>query len=181
MSQYWVEHLPALVETSNLWINETMTFNEKLNAITRLVLLLTILGFATTKNVKILIACIVTLGATTLLWYTKRFQKEGFEDSSMVPEIFTKPTEANPLMNVTCTDDPERPRAAPSFDPQIEYEINDKTKKMITNGDEDLEEKLFGSLGDEVQFKHSMRAFHPTANTQIPNDQEAFLKFCYEN
>ena len=84
-------------------------------------------------------------------------------------------------MNVTYADDPKRPRAAPSFDPQIEHEIDEKTKMMITKGDEEMEDKLFGSLGDDAQFKHSMRAFHPTANTQIPNDQEAFLKFCYQN
>lgn len=180
MTQYWFEYLPALVERPNLWIEETMSFNEKLNAITRLVLFLTILGFAATRNTKILIACVITLGVTTFLWYSRRFQKEGFATSPLRPERYATPTEKNPLMNVSPADDPNRHRAAPSFDPQIEHEINQKTKQMITKGDENMEERLFGSLGDEAQFKHSMRAFHPTANTQIPNDQEAFLKFCYE-
>ena len=181
MTQYWFEYLPALVSTSKLWIEETMSFNEKLNAITRLVLVLTVIGFVTTRNAKIPVACVITLGVTTFLWYSKRFQTEGFENSKLTDEIFSKPTEKNPLMNVTYADDPKRPRAAPSFDPQIEHEINEKTKMMITKGDEEMEDKLFGSLGDDAQFKHSMRAFHPTANTQIPNDQEAFLKFCYQN
>lgn len=180
MSQYWFEHLPALVQTTKLWIEETMSFNEKLNAITRMVILLMLLGFVATRDAKIVIAGVATLGVTTLLWYSRRFQKEGFEHTPIRPEVFTKPTEQNPLMNVTCIDDPERPRAAPSFDPQIEHEIDHSTKRMITNGDEEMEEKLFGSLGDNAQFKHSMRAFYPTANTQIPNDQKAFLKFCYE-
>ena len=116
-----------------------------------------------------------------LLWYIRRFKTEGYEDyTPQFAEVYTEPTVKNPLMNVSCADDPERARAAPSFDPQIEHQINQSAKKMITNGDKDMEEKLFGSSGDEEQFKHSMRAFYPTANTQIPNDQEAFLKFCYQ-
>lgn len=180
MTKYWVEHLPALFDSHNLWIEETMSFNEKLNAITRLVLILAVVGFAATQNEKLIVAGVVTLGALTFLWYTRHSQREGFEHFQTKPGVFTEPTPKNPLMNVMMSDDPERPRAAPSFNPDIENEINVNAKKMITKGDIDVEDKLFGSLGDDAQFKNSMRNFYPTANTQIPNDQEAFLKFCYQ-
>jgi hypothetical protein len=39
--------------------------------------------------------------------------------------------------------------------------------------------KLFGTLGDNVGFDASMRNFYPMPNTRIPNDQDAFAKFCY--
>jgi hypothetical protein len=39
--------------------------------------------------------------------------------------------------------------------------------------------KLFGTLGDNAIFDASMRNFHPMSNTRIPNDQDAFAKFCY--
>lgn len=179
MTQFWFEYLPAMTRNPNLWIGTSMPFNEQLNAISRMILMLTLFGFMATRNPKILIGGFVSLGVTAFLWYSKRHALEGFDGTSMPSENFTKPTKENPLMNVTYADDPERPRAAPSFDPDIERDINAKTKQIITQGDREIEEELFGSLGDEAEFKHSMRAFHPTANTQIPNDQAAFLKFCY--
>lgn len=179
MAQYWIERPLVLTESTQLWLTDTMPFNEKLNAITRLVIVLTILGFVATRNMKLVVGAFATLAAISLLWYSKRFQKEGFEHTPLRPETFTEPTDKNPLMNVMYNDDPDRPRAAPSFDPEIEHQINQKAKKIVTDGDEALEAKLFDSLGDDMEFKHSMRAFHPTANTQIPNDQEAFLRFCY--
>ena len=44
-----------------LWPTQQMTFEEKLNAISRLVILLTILGFIFTRNFNLIIIGIITL------------------------------------------------------------------------------------------------------------------------
>ena len=35
------------------------------------------------------------------------------------------------------------------------------------------------NLGDNYMFEDSMHRFISNPNTQIPNDQEGFAKFCY--
>ena len=75
-------------------------------------------------------------------------------------------------------DDPKRKPAAPSFNPAVEEDINEKTKQQIINNNGG-NENLFKNLGDNVIFNHSMRNFYSTANTRIPNDQTAFAEFCY--
>jgi hypothetical protein len=180
LSSFWIERPPILFENADLGPKDTMDSNEKLNSITRTIFLLTLLGFAATRSAKMALTGIITLGAIVILWLARRVGHEGFENSIITPEVFTEPTVENPLMNVLPSDSPDRPRAAPSFDPVIEAKINQVTKEMVSKGDEEVKDKLFGDLGDEVEFRHSMRAWHPSANTQIPNDQEAFLKFCFK-
>ena len=43
----------------------------------------------------------------------------------------------------------------------------------------DMKDKLFKDLGDSVEFHNSMIPFNSNPSTQIPNDQNAFAKFCY--
>ena len=96
---------------------------------------------------------------------------------------FTNPTKENPLMNVTLPEiheNPNRNSAAPSFNPAVEKQINDKTKQHILENN-DSNEKLFKNLGENQTFDHSMRNFYSTPNTQIPNDQGGFAEFCYGN
>ena len=43
----------------------------------------------------------------------------------------------------------------------------------------DIDKKLFRDLGDNIEFHNSMIPFNSNPNTEIPNDQNAFAKFCY--
>ena len=87
------------------------------------------------------------------------------------------PTKENPFMNVQMQEykyKPTREESQPSANPNIEDEINEKVK-------ESLDPRLFQNLGDNIEFNHSMRSFHTTPNTQIPNNQKEFAEFCYGN
>lgn len=185
MTSFWISEPLILFQTTDIWPNDAMDPTEKLNAISRLIIILMLVGYALTRTPKIILTGLITLAAIVILWYVKQNKFEGFDSNiSLTPEVFTEPSVKNPMMNVMLDEihqEGDRPRAAPSFDPQIESKINQMTKKIASNGDAAIESKLFGNLGDEAEFQHSMRAFHPTANTQIPNDQDAFLKFCYKN
>jgi hypothetical protein len=163
-----------------------MSFATKLNAISRLVILLTIIGYITTKSTKIMLSGVVTLGAIVLLFIlkTQKKGKEGFTHNESSDIIFTEPTVMNPLMNVTLpelNENPKRSKAAPSFMPSVEEEINEKTKEMVMNNFNDpaIDKRLFNDLGDNFAFDRSMHAWYPMPNTTVPNDQQSFAEYCY--
>ena len=117
----------------------------------------------------------------------KNLKKEGFTDNQLYNYLrtsFTEPTQSNPVMNVLLPEingNPDRPRAAPSFIPTVENDINNKTKEFIASNfnDPNIDEKLFKDLGDNFNFEQSMHAWHPMPNTMVENDQKSFAEFCY--
>ena len=111
--------------------------------------------------------------------YIKNDKNKVFEtfflpQGSLIHLEKTKPTKENPLMNVMPTDSPQRPPAETSYLPNVEKKINDCVKETVNKN-------LFKDLGDELEFKQSMRNFYPTANTTIPNDQKSFGNYLYGN
>ena len=166
-----------------------MSFEAKLNAMTRLVTLLTLLGYLLTKNIKILLSGLVTLGAIILLFFIKKDngKKEGYTNAelySILKDDYTEPSVKNPMMNVLLTeiaDNPQRKEAAPAFNPIVEADLNEKTKQFVTKNFDDpaIDERLFNDLGDNFTFEQSMRAWNPMPSTTIPNDQKAFTDYCF--
>jgi hypothetical protein len=157
-------------------------------------LVLTILGYLISHSNKIVITGIITIVIIVLLYNIKHSNvkntniiKEGFDNNNFCSSStnnFTPPTPNNPLMNVLLTDiadNPNRVGAAPAYNELIEKEIDNSTKKMISNelNDNNIDKRLFKDLGDGFEFDRSQRNFYATANTQIPNDQKAFADFCY--
>jgi hypothetical protein len=189
---FWLQNPNILFksdEISHIWPSADMSFEAKLNSITRLVILLTLLGYLLTKNSKIILSGLVTLAAIILLYklkYKKNI-KEGFTKAELytiLKDDFTEPSIANPAMNVLLTeidDNPLRKEAAPAFNPIVEEDMNKKTKQFIVKNFNDpaIEERLFNDLGDNFTFDQSMRAFNPMPSTTIPNDQTAFTEYCY--
>jgi hypothetical protein len=189
---FWLQNPNILFrsdEISHIWPSADMSFEAKLNAITRLVIVLTILGYLITKNSKIMLSGLVTLGAIILLYKLKSAKKakEGFTNAEMYTILkndFTEPAVQNPVMNVLLTeidDNPQRKEAAPAFNPIVEASMNEKTKQFVVDNFNDpaVEERLFNDLGDNFTFDQSMRAFNPMPSTTIPNDQKAFTEYCY--
>jgi len=192
-NSFWLENPNILFKSdqlSNIWPMTDMTFENKLNAITRLVIILIILGYLFTKNNKVVLSGLLSLGAIILLYTMKKgkkVKKEGFTDNQLFNVLrtsFTEPSTSNPVMNVLLpeiNDNPDRPKAAPSFVPVVENDINNKTKEFIASNfnDPNIDEKLFKDLGDSFNFEQSMHAWHPMPNTTVENDQKSFAEFCY--
>ena len=86
------------------------------------------------------------------------------------------PLEANPTYGKT-------PSYETNYNEITENNINEKTKEFIYENDKDNKDiqKLFTSLGDQMNFDKQMRQFHTMPNTTIPNDQSSFLTYCYGN
>lgn len=191
------EHINKLLPQSN------MTTEEKLNSITRLVIILTILGYLITQTIKIVVTGLITVGVIIFLYSIKdntqkqkikkldgsESIKENFSnmkiyDTIKSQNLYTTPSENNPVMNVLLTDiadNPMRSGAAPSYQNAVENDINNKAQKFISSefNDPNIDEKLFRDLGDAFDFDRSMRNFYATPNTKIPNDQGSFAEFCY--
>ena len=190
---FWLNNPAILFDSDHIteiWPSSNLDYISKLNAVTRLVILLTIVGFFTSGFFKILVSAGITLVIIVMMYKSKRNEsvkkkikdqivKEGFTNPNLnkaSKQLFTMPTVKNPLGNVLLTDikdNPKRPAAAPSFNPDIEKKI----KKRAGNVGPDP--RLFLDLGDTLSFEQSMQRFYTTANSRVANDQTAFAKFCY--
>jgi hypothetical protein len=196
MSNFWLYNPTVLFDKEQIleiWPKPEMELARKLNAITRIVVVLTIIGIIITRSGKLLVTSIITLVALVILYKTQyeddekdklkeKFMKEGFESGDgneegkfikVFRDTFTNPTKKNPMMNVLMSDykyDPKKKRAAPAYNNNIRREINQAAKPQG---------KLFKDLGDSLAFENTMRNFYSMPNTTIPNDQKAFAEFCF--
>jgi hypothetical protein len=122
---------------SQIWPTQQMTFESKLNAISRLIIIMTILGFIFTRNFNLIIIGILTLAILIALYKLRKQQlvsslvkKEGFsvnsslQPSSLSPSALLKDTvtlenvlknnfhpttKKNPFGNVLLTDIADTP------------------------------------------------------------------------
>ena len=197
----WINNPKILFDTDkifNLWPLESMSREEKINSMSRLVLFITLFGIFIFRDVKILLTGIITLVILILTYYYLNRNnnlsilnklKEGFSDETFYnnnKNNYTNPNKDNPIMNILLPeiqDDPHRKTAAPSYNNAVKQEINKSTKDFVKKNfnDDKIDTKLFNDLGDKIQFEQSMRQFYTTPNTQIPNNQKEFAQFCYGN
>jgi hypothetical protein len=142
-----------------LWPTANMCYEQKLNAISRLIILLTILGYILTMSKRILAVGVLTLLVIFVL-YSMRKQKitkdlmEGFDvkpanenksvfDKTIVNPVtldavlrteFKEGNKKNPFSNVLLTqinDEPERKAAPPSFNVDVDVDITKNVKRAV--------------------------------------------------
>jgi hypothetical protein len=138
-----------------------MSYEQKMNSITRLIIYLTFLGYIFTTSRKLIIVCLAILFVIFILYKVRQQQiiNEGFHNinntsnsyvHSSLPssnkitnpqtlETFSKSefkegTKKNPFSNVLLTDimdDPNRNAAPPAFNPEIDESITKNVKKSV--------------------------------------------------
>ena len=206
-TKFWMNDPSILINKEHifqLWPMSFMSFNEKLNSLSRLIIIFSLMGGLIFRSIKAITTGIVVLFLIALLKagsisnltegfssledaeeVNENMDKEEIDDIKIQVSSYKKPTSNNPLGNVLLTeiyDNPERKPAPPAFYHGMDEEIKNKTKEMIkeiNKSNVDIEKKLFQDLGNNTVFDYSMRNFYSTANTQIPNDQNGFTKFLY--
>jgi len=209
---FWLEEPSILLNKEQLfelWPTSSMCFEEKMNAISRLVILLTLLGFLLTMTMRIVLVGIVTLSIIVFLYMSRKKKtvkdvlnlKENFvsgfteSDSQVIinPETlepflkneFQVGSSKNPFSNVLLTDigdDPQRKSAPPAFNPDVEEDITKMAKKTVQQlnpGIKDTNKQLFSTLIDNFDLDQCMRSFNSTPNTRVVNDQGAFAQWLY--
>ena len=196
---FWLNN-PAILFDKNaiteLWPLESMTREQKINAITRLVIILTLIGFLFLNNIKILVTGIIAILILLFTYYILNKNtnlnkvKETFSNEDIYKKVkhnFTNPSVINPVMNILLPeiqDNPNRLEAAPSYNNAVKNSINEETKNFIVgnfDNNENIKKNLFDDQGDNFEFEQSMRHFYTTANTRVPNNQSEFARFCYGN
>jgi len=199
---FWTEDPNILLHPSHLtelFPSAQMTYNQKLNAITRCVILVSLFVFAVTRSNRSIIIAVITLVAIYLVhnYDSKEKEKERFSDlvrdtlaekgidAMMATDVFQAPEPANPFSNVLISDydaNPNKKPAPPSYNKPASDDILAQAIELVRKShpnQPDIADKLFQDLGDQYNFEQSLRPFYSTANTIIPNDQKAFAEFCY--
>ena len=73
-TKFWLNNPLVLIDrnqVTQLWPQKNYSLEEKLNAMTRFILLLTILGFLISGSIKVFISGIVTLAIIVLLYLSR--------------------------------------------------------------------------------------------------------------
>ena len=161
----------------------TMTLIEKLNAIFRMSIYLSVALYLVTGVYQYLFIMII-IGAFTCFIYISQknnvelyFNSEKNNDDNLVQEdIFDKkkntivPSTVNPFMNINLiTDSKVKEAAPPSWnDDSLKEKIEDK-----------FGYNLYRDVGDLYGKSNSQRQFYTAPSTTIPNNQTSFAKWCY--
>jgi hypothetical protein len=144
-----------------LWPTASMCYEQKLNAISRLIILLTILGYILTMSKRVLAVGALTLLVIFILYNMRKqkitkemlenFEVQGNEVTGMFdnkPKSFINPVtldavlrtefkegnKKNPFSNVLLTqinDEPERKAAPPSFNIDVDEDITKNVKRSV--------------------------------------------------
>ena len=195
-SEFWIKSPYELIRVDNisdLWPTKNMDFSMKLNVISRLIIVLSIIGYLITKNATILVLALITLGIIVIL-YNKKEKYERFSNiinnknnQPLNPSNFYNSNWKNPFGNVLLpeiNENPNRKMAPPAFDTNIKNTIDTNTKDMVqelNNSNQDIDKRLFADIGDNFQFDKSMISFNSNPITTVPNDQKGFAEYCYGN
>lgn len=213
---FWVNQPTILLNKKYIttdFLKKTMTLEEKFNAITKLVLILTILGFIFSQNFQLIFIGILTIAIITAIYYRKKkkFIEERTETESSIQENFSNNggregkreakmklkellqdgfypiNKKNPFGNVLLTEissNPDRPSAAPAFNPEVYDKINNSVKKqtqMLNPSIDGTNKQIYGDLYENYNLDNSMMRFYTTANTRVANDQGAYGQWLYGN
>ena len=158
-----------------------MTLIEKLNAIFRLSIYLSVALYLLTGNYLYLFIMIIVGVFTCFIYYNQKNNLELYFNS--IPDsnnnlieqtIHNKndilPSTENPFMNINLiTDNKEKEAAPQSWNNQnLKEEIEDK-----------FGYNLYRDVGDLYGKSNSQRQYYTMPSTTIPNNQTSFAKWCY--
>ena len=183
---FWVQN-PSILFNSNyitqIWPYSYMNKDDKFNAMTRFVILISLFGYMCFNRVLILILGIIIIGIIVLLYNNN---KESFLSSYFTQykkdEIVIK--ENNPFNNVLISDykyNIEKEEAPQDYTPEVENKINESIKQSILEQNKDNSDMIymFSDEKNNFEFEQGMRQFNSNPSTTIPNKQDNFLEFCY--
>mgnify|MGYP001447016375 CR=1 FL=1 len=189
-SKLWFNDPNILVKELDIWPMEDMSSVKKYNAITRLVLILTIIGFIATKSIQIILIGIICLGIIVYVNINNKEKdvkvniNENFVNNDLYELI--KPnldlgSKTNPFGNVMMESDSSKKITAPAYNINVKAEIKKNVFETIkeTNKNNSDIDKIIKNDVDNKNFESSLHNYYSTANSQQPNDQQGFIDFCY--
>jgi hypothetical protein len=213
MQPFWSNDFTILFNKNyimQVWPVAEMSYEEKLNAITRCIILATLFGYFLTgaENTSILFIGLITIAIIYWMYHQRKAQAiaEGFSQNvslePMAPPVkiqdsdelqkaiqseFQPGSRKNPYSNVLLTDimdNPDKKAAPPAFNLDVQEKITKDVKRsvqMMNPGIDNTNKQLYGDLWSNFELDQSDRRFFSTANSKVVNDQGAFAQFLYGN
>ena len=175
-----------------LWPLENLSQTRKINAITRMIIILAIIGLIITNSYYIVVVALIALLIIIVISKRKDEDIETFMNKGNIntetkkvalKSNFEAGTPENPYSNVMLTDindNPEKKEAAPSYIKEVGEEIKKNVKEMILQKNPHMKAKEENKW-DEYEDERANHIFYSTANTRVSNDQGAFAEFLYGN
>lgn len=164
-----------------------MSYAEKLNALFRLSLFVSVLMFALTNDQNTLLFSVGVACVTYALNYANETKEDEDEDEAFVGADVSRvgeehekvrrgvkrctfPTRENPFMNVLMNEYTEKPRRRGACD---------MNKKVSTYMKKYFDDNLYRSIDDVYHKNSSDRQFYTMPSTTIPNNQDDFARWLY--
>ena len=176
-SVFWIENPKILLNKefiTDISFNNNMILEEKLNALTRFIILVSLLGFLL-MNEKSILLLGLTFILVIILYYYYLKDNVSFKENMLSTFTFSK-NEQN--INNPFDNDLVGNKVRVSINesnPDDDYDENVKNTISDINIDNDASGELFDSLESNIGFYDSNRNF----NSVPINDQESFLKYAY--
>jgi hypothetical protein len=180
---FWVNEPTVLFNNkyiNQIWPYSYLTYEEKLNAATRFIVIITLLGYVLLNRIIIIVLGLIIVGIIVLLYKKKEgmvFPYYGVNDQQTIEQN-------NPFGNVLMTDykfNPNKKAVNADYTPDLENTLNSKIKEFIVqeNSDNNQINNLFNNVGDQFKFEQNNHQFYTNPSTTIPNKQDDFLSFCF--
>jgi hypothetical protein len=182
---FWINNPSILFNSQHIteiWPKTNMPRDEKLNAITRLIILISLIGYMCINRIIIIVFGLIFIGIIVLLYKTRKEGMMPYLEHDSSSEIYSN----NPFNNVLITDylfNPDKPEFNEEYTPDLESRINNSIKSSIVeqNKDNDNITDMFKTDSDNLELEQNSRQFFTNPITTIPNKQDSFLEFCYGN
>jgi hypothetical protein len=178
---FWIDNPKVLFHSKyiqEIWIDKSMNKNQKLNALTRLTILLSLLGFICfNRSIFLVIGLILIMGIVFFHKHEPTVEGMTNRKGIILP--------SNPLNNVLMNDYKENPNLKPNhpeYSTAVENSINTSALSSIFLQNKDNKDihKGFGTSRDHFEFEQSMRPFFTTPVNSVDKVEYGdFLKFCY--
>lgn len=183
---FWLDDFSILYQKNKISLffpNADMTLVEKLNAMVRLSIILSIVLYFATRNYLYFFIMIMVMAFTVYIFKTQRENMELFfnsKDSSVVNRVNEKilseanksvePSVNNPFMNINLITDNKTLEQAPKIwnDPEMKEKVEDK-----------FGYNLYRDVGDVYNKDNGQLYYYQMPSTTIPNKQTEFAKWCY--
>jgi hypothetical protein len=180
---FWINEPTILFNKkyiNQIWPYSYLTYEEKLNAVTRFIVIITLLGYVLLNRIIIVVLGLIIVGTIILLYKKKEgmvFPYYGVNDQQQIEQN-------NPFGNVLMTDykfNPNKKAVNSDYTPDLENSLNSKIKEFIVQENSDNNEiyNLFNNVGDQFKFEQNNHQFYTNPSTTIPNKQDDFLNFCF--
>lgn len=182
---FWANDFSILFSPERLhefFPHEKMSTDEKLNAIVRLSLYLSVILSLYHSDQSYFLIFVSGLALTYFLFsfYEKPVNKgelqnkENKENIEKLTNACTRPSEDNPFMNFTMydriTENSDKLPACNIEDPEIKKEM-----------EQYFDNNLYKDVSDVFNKRNSQRQFFTMPSTTVVNDQEGFAKWLYNS